>query len=87
MVEFEVNLKKFYVGLVTKSEGSDGDIEIKFFRRKRHMEEFYLPDADDIASHSKSGIKVVLPMPQPCGSTGRRQRSCKFAYEFSHLNM
>ena len=51
------------------------------------MEEFYFPDADDIASHSKSGIKVVLPMPQPCSSTGRQQRSCKFAYDFSHFNM
>ena len=87
MVEFEVNPKKFYVGLVTKSEDSDGDIEVKFLRRKRHVEEFFFPDADDIASHSKSGIKVVLPMPQPCGSTGRQQRSCEFTYDFYYLNM
>ena len=87
LVEFEVNPKKFYVGFVTKSEDSDGDIKVKFLRRKRYVEEFYFPDADDIASHSKSGIKAVLPKPQPCGSTGRPQRSCKFAYAFSYFNM
>ena len=63
LVEFEVNPKKFFVGFVTKSEDSDGDIEVKFLRRKRHVEEFYFPDTDDIASHSMSGINLVLPVP------------------------
>ena len=50
VVEFPSQPVKYYVGQITQSKNEDGDYEIVYLHKKRHVAEFFFPDIPDIES-------------------------------------
>ena len=85
LVEYGDKSKYYYVGVVTREEDDDEDIEVDFFRRKgKH---FVKPLIEDKYSVHLSQIKAVLPSPSARGTTQRTKGEIVFSVDFGNLNI
>lgn len=77
---------KYLVGLVTKEEDEDGDIEVSFLRRSTKMErKFITPLIPDIGTVPKQDIHAILP--PPTGTTARAKSGLIFNIDFGHIKL
>ena len=81
---------QYFVGLVSKEEDEDGDLEIRFYRKVPNRINQFYPKKNDIASHSITDIQAILLKPIYTGTTERTQNIVQFPPRLSfgkiHVN-
>ena len=75
------------MGQITQFKDEDGDFEIVYLHKKRHVTEFFFPEIPENAYVHDDDIKTVLPAPIECGSSSKKRSSVRFSCIFGLLNM